>query len=114
VLPPQEEVAAILTGRRSPGASEDLLLRARLDLEQGRARQAALQLRVAIDALEAELVEGGGSPSESPGFRDHALQLDRIAEAALRGEAGSEQTNALAELLREIEQTVRRRRHSSL
>ena len=56
MLAPQQQLAAILSGRSAGRiASEDLALRARLDLEQGRARQAALQLRAAIDALEAEL-----------------------------------------------------------
>src|SRR5205823_357150 len=55
MLAPQEQVAAILSGRSPAHASENLVLRARLDLDQGRTRAAALQLRIGADALAAEL-----------------------------------------------------------
>ena len=45
----------ILSGRKPAHPSEDVLLRARLDLEEGRTRQAALQARAAHAALGAEL-----------------------------------------------------------
>ena len=55
MLFPQEQLAAILSGRSPANPSEDLALRARLDLEQDRLREAAIQLKAAADALEAEL-----------------------------------------------------------
>ena len=44
-LAPQERLAAILGGRDALLAGEELLLRARLDLDAGRTREAALQAR---------------------------------------------------------------------
>jgi hypothetical protein len=52
---PAERVAAILGGRDVALACEELVLRARGDLAHGRAREAALQLSVALDAALAEL-----------------------------------------------------------
>ena len=55
VLQPQARLAAVLGGRERPLACEELTLRARLDLDHGRDREAALQLLVALDAALAEL-----------------------------------------------------------
>src|SRR5439155_18193469 len=44
MLAPEEQLAHILGGRRPAHPSEDLLLRSRLDFDQGRTRAAALQL----------------------------------------------------------------------
>lgn len=55
VLRPQERLAALLSGRDVALAAEELILRARLDLDAGRGREAALQLRVALEAAIAEL-----------------------------------------------------------
>ncbi len=54
-LRPQERLAAMLSGRDVALAAEELILRARLDLDAGRGREAALQLRVALEAAIAEL-----------------------------------------------------------
>ena len=54
-LRPQERVAAVLGGRESLDACETLILRARADLDAGRNREAALQLRVGLEALLVEL-----------------------------------------------------------
>lgn len=54
-LRPQERVAAILRGREQLDACETLLLRARADLDAGRTREAALQLRIGLEALLDEL-----------------------------------------------------------
>jgi hypothetical protein len=48
-------LAALLTGRQLELACEELALRARLDLDEGRDREAALQVRIAFDAALAEL-----------------------------------------------------------
>jgi hypothetical protein len=55
VLRPQERFAGLLGGRERPLVCEELTLRARLDLDAGRLREAALQLRAALDAALAEL-----------------------------------------------------------
>ena len=54
-LRPQERLAAVLAGREPIDVCETLLLRARADLDQGRPREAALQLRAGLEALLAEL-----------------------------------------------------------
>lgn len=51
----QARLAALLTGRHAALATEELALRARLDLDEGRAREAALQVRLALEAALAEL-----------------------------------------------------------
>ena len=58
-------------------ACEDLVLRARADLDAGRIREAALQARVALESLLAEM-------PEMPGNRRPALEADReaVGEAA--------------------------------
>ena len=64
-LRPQERVAAVLGGRERIDACEALLLRARADLDAGRSREAALQLRVGLEALIVEL----SAPLNDPGPR---------------------------------------------
>jgi hypothetical protein len=100
MLSPEEQMAAILSGRRETHPSEDIALRARLDLEQGRSREAALQLRAAWDGLEADLSSEKGQ------------QLHDIAAAAAGGELDDEHTSTLTELLADLERVVRRRRHA--
>lgn len=51
----QARLAALLTGRERSLACEELVLRARLDLDEGRDREASLQVRIAFDAALAEL-----------------------------------------------------------
>lgn len=50
-LRPQERVAAVLGGRERVGAHEELLLRARGDLDAGRAATAALGLHAGLEAM---------------------------------------------------------------
>jgi hypothetical protein len=100
MLSPQEQMAAILSGRRETHPSEDVALRARLDLEQGRTRQAAIQLRAAWDGLDEDL------PSEK------GRQLHDLAAAAARGELADEHRSTLTELLADLERVLRRRRHA--
>ena len=54
-LRPQERFAALLAGRDAALACELLALRARLDVEHGRDREAALQLEAALGTAVAEL-----------------------------------------------------------
>lgn len=48
---PQSRVAAVLGGRSEVHPAETMLLRARLDLQAGRLREASAQLRAAVGAL---------------------------------------------------------------
>jgi hypothetical protein len=112
-LRPQERVAAVLGGREQVDACETLLLRARADLNAGRDREAALQLRVGLEAL---LVELQGSLPDPDHQEDMALLSGRRAEAgeaanaALGGGLSPEQAQQVRELLEICERVLRRRR----
>ena len=84
-LAPQERLAAILGGRDTLLVGEELLLRAQLDLDAGRTREAALQARVALESLLGELDEKFAAPLRP--LRD---QVARAANAALDGELSAE------------------------
>jgi hypothetical protein len=100
-LRPQERVAAVLGGRETIGPHEELIVRARGDLDAGRTATAALGLSAGLDALVAregddesllaarrvairsrDEVMSGGTPEREP--LDTAL---RAAEAAIRKRA---------------------------
>jgi hypothetical protein len=112
-LRPQERVAAVLGGRERVDVCETLLLRARADLDAGRGREAALQLRVGLEALLAELKGTAIDPDHE---EDMALlhgrrgEAGEAANAALVGELGADETQAIAELLGICERVLRRRR----
>lgn len=59
----QARLAALLTGRERALACEELVLRARLDLDEGRDREASLQVRIAFDAALAELPSDPTAPA---------------------------------------------------
>ncbi len=112
-LRPQERLAAVLGGRENLDTCETLILRARADLDAGRRREAALQLRV---ALEAMLVELDGALAD-PGHDEDMGQLQSrrgeagdAANAALRAELDVEQERQIAELTELCERVLRRRR----
>ena len=112
-LRPQERIAAVLGGREQLDACETILLRARADLDAGRTREAALQLRVGLEALLAELA----GAVEDPGHNeDMALLNERRGEAgdaanlALRGELDASAVASVGELLAISERVLRRRR----
>jgi hypothetical protein len=112
-LRPQERLAAVLGGRERIDACETLLLRARADLDAGRLREAALQLRVGLEAL---LVELRGALAD-PGHEEDMAALDarrreagEAANAALRGELDAASEQQVRELLELCERVLRRRR----
>jgi hypothetical protein len=112
-LRPQERVAAVLGARESLDACEALILRARADLDAGRRREAALQLRVGLEAL---LVELDGALADPGHAEDMASLKARRGEAgdaaneALRGDLGATSLNSVGELLETCERVLRRRR----
>jgi hypothetical protein len=59
----QARLAALLTGRERALACEELALRARLDLDEGRDREAILQVRIAFEAALAELPADPSAPA---------------------------------------------------
>jgi hypothetical protein len=112
-LRPQERVAGVLGGRERLDACETLLLRARADLDAGREREAALQLRVGLEAL---LVELKGALTDSDHAEDMGTLNERRSEAgtaanaALVGELDAERTRQVRGLLELCERVLRRRR----
>lgn len=112
-LRPQQRLAAVLGGREQLDACETLLLRARADLDGKREREAALQLRVGLEAL---LVELKGALGDRDHEEDMATLENRrhgageLANAALGGDLSAEQRKSLAELLAISERVLRRRR----
>jgi hypothetical protein len=112
-LQPQQRLAAVLGGRERLDVCETLLLRARSDLDAARDREAALQLRVGLEAL---LVELHGALADSGHEEDMAtLQARRgevgdLANAALEGALDVTQFESLQEIQALCERVLRRRR----
>jgi hypothetical protein len=104
-LAPDERLAAILGGRDRVLACEELVLRARADLVAQRPREAALQARIALEALLAEL--GGTDAGDLPADRE---PVGRAANEALAGDPSAELIDAVAGAVDRMETALRRRR----
>lgn len=112
-LRPQERVAGILGGREQVDACETLLLRARADLDAGRMREAALQLRVGLEALLVELKDALDDPEHQEdmgALNERRTEAGEAANAALSGELSAERATQVRELLELSERVLRRRR----
>jgi hypothetical protein len=112
-LRPQERVAAVLGGREQIAVCETLLLRARADLDAGREREAALQLRVGLEALLQELTGVSSDPGHDEDMatlNSRRAEVGGAANEALGGPLGFEQTHQVRELLEICERVLRRRR----
>ena len=105
-LAPQERLAAILGGRDAPLAGEELLLRARADLDAGHPREAALQARVALEALIAELHREGRDVGDLRGRRK---AIGEAANAALEGDPSDDQQTAVSEAVTAMDRALRHR-----
>jgi hypothetical protein len=93
---PEERFAALLGAREPQLVAEELVLRARADLNAGRGREAALQARVALEAL-------GGLP-------EHRDAVGLAANAALAGDLDDGELQALTEAVKGMEAALRRHR----
>jgi hypothetical protein len=112
-LRPQERLAAALGGRERFDACETLLLRARADLDAGRTREAALQLRVGLEALLAELagaLSDPGHEQDMATLESRRQEAGELANQALRGDLGSAQAQQVEDLVATCERVLRRRR----
>lgn len=110
---PQERVAALLRGRERADTCEVLLLRARADLDAGRRREAALQLRVGVEALLAELpaaLDHDGHRGDIESLEGSLPALEVAAGRALVGDLPPESKTAVRENLEIAERVLRRRR----
>ena len=112
-LRPQERLAAVLGGREDLDACETLILRARADLDASRRREAALQLRIALEALLVELDNALADPDherEMAELQARRAEAGDAANAALRGDLSVEQERQVEELVALCERILRRRR----
>jgi hypothetical protein len=113
---PQERLAALLGGRDVALACEELALRARLDLDHGREREAALQARAALEAALAELEgwrETAGMAERLDELRSHAGAVEAAAGAALRGGLQAEEIAAVEAAVGRLEAALRARNAAS-
>jgi hypothetical protein len=115
VLEPQARLAAAL-GQRTPLLlCEELVVRARSDLDAGRARTAALQLTVTLDAALSELQPQMATDMDAR-IAELVAQLEAVtgaATAALRGELAPGQLETVGFALGRIEAALRARAAAS-
>ena len=97
---PEERFAALLGAREQQLVAEELVLRARADLDAGRPREAALQARVALEALIAERGV----------LAEHRGAVGDAANEALHGELSGSSLQALTEAVKEMEAALKRHR----
>jgi hypothetical protein len=105
---PDERFAALLGGREVPLACEELVLRARADVDAGRMREGALQARVALEGVLAELPElsrGRRAPLE-----EARGPMGQAANAALRGPLDAEAAGAVSQAVEAMEGALRAHR----
>ncbi|HTR74925.1 MAG TPA: hypothetical protein VMH33_06655 [Solirubrobacterales bacterium] len=112
-LRPQERLAAVLRGRERFDVCEPLLLRARADLDAGRRREAALQLRIGTEALLAELptaLDDDDHRNDIQALTAHLPAIEAAATKALATDLDSETETTVRESLETAERILRRRR----
>jgi hypothetical protein len=100
---PLERLAAIMSGAQEAGIGEELVLRARLDLDAGRPREAALQARIALEALLAE-----PTGAETDALEAHRQPVAEAANAALRGNLEERLETAVTDAVSEMRRALRR------
>lgn len=101
---PGERLAAILSGRDQLLACEELVLRARADLDAHRPREAALQARIALETVLAEL------PADlDPELSASRAEIGDAANAALHGDPPEHLQHAVAHAVERMERVLRRR-----
>ena len=111
-LRPHERLAALLGGRDAALACEELTLRARADLDAGRVREAALQLRVALEAALSELEawrDRGDMTARIEELRTHRGAVGAAANAALLGGLDAETIEDVEDAVERIESALRAR-----
>lgn len=112
VLQPQARFAAVLGGREQALVCEELVLRARLDVNDERHREAALQLLVALDAALAELAVDPTAAMLTERLAELRAQRDAVAtaaQAALAGRLSTDHLETVTFTLGRIEAALRAR-----
>ncbi|HEV3378958.1 MAG TPA: hypothetical protein VG126_16925 [Thermoleophilaceae bacterium] len=102
---PEERFAALLGARQDALVGEELVLRARADIAAGRYREAALQARVALEAVIAELPGEQAAP-----LAEHRGPIGEAANAALRGALETTAMKGVEEAVAAMEAALRRHR----
>jgi len=111
-LRPQERLAALLGGRDAALACELFVLRARADLDAGRQREAALELRTALEAALAELpawAESGDLARRLAELGGEREAAETLATAALGRGLDAEEADEVARILGRVEAALRAR-----
>jgi hypothetical protein len=103
VLEPQARLAALLGARERELACEELILRARVDVDHERRREAALQLLVALDAALAELPRDPAAALLADRLAELAGRRDLTAAAAAQALDGRLSEQAVADLTLTLE-----------
>lgn len=112
VLTPQARLAAILNGRERALACEELILRARVDIDHGRGREAALQVLVALDAALAELAVDPTADllhDRLEELRGRREQTAAVAQQALARPLTDDELESVTFTLRRLEAILRAR-----
>lgn len=110
---PQERVAAILGGRENANACETFVLRARLDFDAGRYREATLGLSVAVETM---LIEMDGALTDPAHVSDLSLlsaqqgDLNQLSQTARIGPLDRAMIERTDDLIALCERVLRRRR----
>ena len=111
-LAPQERFGMLLSGRDVALAAETIALDARRDLDARRYREAALHLKVALDAALAELVpwaDQSDIAQRLSGLRGLRESVTAAANAALRSGLDDGHIATVTEGLRQVEAALRAR-----
>jgi hypothetical protein len=112
VLRPQERLAALLGGRDAALACEELVLRARIDFDTGRLREAALQLEIAVRTAIAELEpwrERRDLATRIEELRDAQPLVEAAAAEALQGGLRDDAAADVGRVLGRVEAALRAR-----
>jgi hypothetical protein len=111
VLEPQARLAQVLGQRVPILVCEELVLRARLDWDAGRSREAALQLKVAYEAALSEL-----GPDDAHDMEERVAELaelwsgvERGARSALTGRPSDDEREIVDHALYRLEAALRAR-----
>jgi hypothetical protein len=110
-LRPAEAVAAALTGESSVLESEDVLLRALIDLDNGRSRAAAFQVGAAMRLLPKEL---GVTAPELGRLEWHARRAEELEAAAGTSELGDAEISDLEAVIVAVDEALEARRYEQV
>lgn len=115
-LRPQERLAALLSGRDAVLACEELILRARLDLDSNHPREAALQAHIALEAAIVELQAWRGLRDLGERLAELDAHRDALASAAneaIQGGPSPQAIEAVKTGLERLEAALRARSASA-